>query len=127
MILPLYTVLSKMDPSHVEAAHDLGAGHGTTFFRVVLPLSVPGIVSGVTMVFVPAITQFAISRLLGGGKYALYGDLIESQFLQMSDWTLGSAFSVVLLVLLVISTWIMRRAERAAGASSNETGGGVPL
>ena len=122
MILPIYTVLSKMDQSQIEAAHDLGANGLTTFFKVVLPLSMPGVISGITMVFIPAITTFAISRLLGGGKFMLYGDLIENQFitLGMDAWGSGSALSFILLVLVLISMAIMRRAEREAG----EEGGG---
>ena len=122
MILPIYTVLSKMDQSQIEAAHDLGANGPTTFFKVVLPLSMPGVISGITMVFIPAITTFAISRLLGGGKFMLYGDLIENQFitLGMDAWGSGSALSFILLVLVLISMAVMRRAEREAG----EEGGG---
>ena len=122
MILPIYTVLSKMDPSQIEAAHDLGANGPTTFFKVVLPLSMPGVISGITMVFIPAITTFAISRLLGGGKFMLYGDLIENQLITLGidAWGSGSALSFILLILVLISMAIMRRAEREAG----EEGGG---
>jgi len=115
MILPIYTVLSKLDRAHTEAAMDLGATGVQTFFRVTLPLSVPGIVSGIMMVFIPAITAFAISRLLGGGMFMMYGDLIENQFLLMSAWGTGSALSFILLILVLISMAIMRRAERSAG------------
>ena len=101
MILPIYTVLSKMDPSQIEAAHDLGANGPTTFFKVVLPLSMPGVISGITMVFIPAITTFAISRLLGGGKFMLYGDLIENQFITLGidAWGSGSALSFILSLI----------------------------
>ncbi len=117
MILPIYTVLVKLDRSHIEAARDLGANGITTFFKVVLPLSMPGVISGITMVFIPAITTFAISRLLGGGKFMLYGDLIENQFITLGKdaWGAGSALSFILLVLVLISMAIMRRAEREAG------------
>ncbi|MBQ6691923.1 MAG: ABC transporter permease [Clostridia bacterium] len=122
MILPIYTVLSKMDRSLIEASHDLGANSVTTFLKVIFPLSIPGVISGITMVFIPAITTFAISRLLGGGKFMLYGDLIENQFitLGMDAWGSGSALSFILLVLVLISMAIMRKAERDAG----EEGGG---
>jgi len=122
MILPIYTVLSKMDRSLIEASHDLGANSATTFLKVIFPLSIPGVISGITMVFIPAITTFAISRLLGGGKFMLYGDLIENQFitLGMDAWGSGSALSFILLVLVLISMAIMRKAERDAG----EEGGG---
>ena len=122
MILPIHTVLSKMDESQIEAAHDLGANGVTTFLKVVLPLSMPGVISGITMVFIPAITTFAISRLLGGSMFMLYGDLIENQFITLGidAWGSGSALSFILLVLVLISMAIMRRAEREAG----EEGGG---
>ncbi|MEA5060500.1 MAG: ABC transporter permease [Candidatus Pelethousia sp.] len=117
MVLPIYSVLVKLDKSLVEAAYDLGANGVTTFFKVILPQSVPGIISGITMVFIPAITAFAISRLLGGGKFMLYGDLIENQFITLGRdaWPVGSALSFILLVLVLISMAIMRRAEREAG------------
>lgn len=115
MILPIYTVLIKLDKSHLEAASDLGANGITTFARVILPLSMPGVISGITMVFIPAITTFAISRLLGGGMYMLYGYLIENQFLLVNEWGIGSALSFILLILVIISMLIMRNAERRTG------------
>lgn len=115
MILPIYTVLIKLDKSHLEAASDLGANGITTFARVILPLSMPGVISGITMVFIPAITTFAISRLLGGGMYMLYGDLIENRFLLVNEWGIGSALSFILLILVIISMLIMRNAERRTG------------
>jgi len=117
MVLPIYSVLVKLDRSLVEAAADLGANPVLCFVKVVLPQSVPGIISGITMVFIPAITTFAISRLLGGGKFLLYGDLIENQFITLgqSAWPVGSALSFILLVLVLISMAIMRRAEHDAG------------
>ena len=117
MVLPIYSVLVKLDRSLVEAAADLGANPVLCFLKVVLPQSVPGIISGITMVFIPAITTFAISRLLGGGKFLLYGDLIENQFITLgqSAWPVGSALSFILLVLVLISMAIMRRAEHDAG------------
>lgn len=117
MVLPIYSVLVKLDRSLVEAAADLGANPVLCFIKVVLPQSVPGIISGITMVFIPAITTFAISRLLGGGKFLLYGDLIENQFITLGQnaWPVGSALSFILLVLVLISMAIMRRAEHDAG------------
>lgn len=117
MVLPIYSMLVKLDRSLVEAAADLGANPVLCFIKVVLPQSVPGIISGITMVFIPAITTFAISRLLGGGKFLLYGDLIENQFITLgqSAWPVGSALSFILLVLVLISMAIMRRAEHDAG------------
>ena len=107
----------KLDRSLVEAAADLGANPITCFIKVVLPQSVPGIISGITMVFIPAITTFAISRLLGGGKFLLYGDLIENQFITLgqSAWPVGSALSFILLILVLLSMAVMRRAERDSG------------
>lgn len=122
MILPIYTVLMKLDSSYVEAANDLGANGVKTFFRVVLPLSVSGIVSGVTMVFIPSTTTFAISQLLGGGKTMLYGDLIYMHFITEQAWSAGSALAIILLVFVTLSMAVMRRAERAGGREAE--GGG---
>lgn len=115
MVLPIYTVLIKIDQSHIEAANDLGANRINTFLRVVLPQSMPGVISGIMMVFIPAITTFAISRLLGGSQFMMYGDLIENQFLLVNDWNSGSALSLILLILVLISMFIMRRADHEAG------------
>lgn len=107
MVLPIYSVLSKIDKGVVEAAGDLGANSLRVFMRVIFPLSVPGVVSGVTMVFMPALTTFVISRLLGGGQFTLIGNLIEQQFLVVGDWGFGSAISVVMIVLILLSMAIM--------------------
>ena len=109
MVLPLYTVLTKIDKRVIEAAEDLGANRFNVFVRVVLPLSLPGVASGVTMVFMPAITTFVISRLLGGAQFKLFGDLIEQQFLFTGDWNFGSAMSLIMMVLLLISMGLMNR------------------
>ncbi len=103
MVLPLYNVLIKIDQEVLEAARDLGASPVQTFLRVTLPLSVPGIISGVTMVFIPALTTFVISDLLGGGKILLIGNMIEQQFKQLNNWNVGSAMSMVLMIFVVIS------------------------
>lgn len=103
MILPLYSVMTKIDQSVLEAANDLGAGKGQTLMRVIMPLSVPGIVSGITMVFVPAASTFIISRLLGGGDTVLIGDLIEMQFVGTAyNPNFGSALSLLLIVVIFI-------------------------
>ncbi|MGI6148416.1 MAG: ABC transporter permease [Firmicutes bacterium] len=107
MILPIYSVLSKIDQGVLEAASDLGANKLVSFWRVILPLSLPGVVSGITMVFMPALTTFVISRLLGGGQYTLVGNLIEQQFLVVGDWGFGSAISMVMIVLILISMAVM--------------------
>ena len=110
MILPLYTVMVKIDKSVLEAAQDLGCNSMKTLFKVVLPLSIPGITSGITMVFVPAISTFIISRMLGGGSQLLIGDLIEMQFLGNSyNPNLGSAISLVLMVIVLIIMTVMNQ------------------
>ena len=103
MVLPLYNALSKIDENVINAAKDLGANKIQTFFRVILPLSVPGIISGVTMVFVPALTTFIISSLLGGSKVLLIGNVIEQEFTQASNWHLGSGLSIVLMIFIILN------------------------
>ncbi|MBD5494268.1 MAG: ABC transporter permease [Lachnospiraceae bacterium] len=103
MVLPLYNALSKIDENVINAAKDLGANKIQTFFHVILPLSVPGIISGITMVFVPALTTFVISTLLGGSKVLLIGDVIEQEFTQASNWHLGSGLSIILMVFIIIN------------------------
>lgn len=103
MILPLYNALAKIDTNVINAAHDLGANNFYTFIRIILPLSVPGIISGITMVFIPALTTFVISSLLGGGKLLLIGDVIEQEFTRTSDWNLGSGLSMVLMIFILIN------------------------
>ena len=99
MILPLYTVMSKMDTSLVEAAEDLGYNRFHCLRRVILPLSVPGIASGVTMVFVPSVSTFYITQKLGGGQITLIGDVIEGQFQTAYNYNLGAALSLVVVVI----------------------------
>ncbi len=110
MILPLYSVLTKIDKSVIEAAQDLGAGSAQVFFRVVFPISMPGMISGITMVFVPAVSTFIISKMLGGGANLLIGDLIDMQFLGSAyNPNLGSAISLVLMVIILICMGIMNQ------------------
>ncbi len=111
MILPVHTALKKMDQRVIEAAEDLGANPFEVFRRVVFPLSIPGVISGITMVFMPAVTTFAISRLLGSGRFMLYGDVIEKQFLELNNWNFGSGLSLVMMVLIVISISLLNRAD----------------
>ena len=111
MILPIYTVLKKLDQNLIEAAQDLGADNRKVFLRLVLPLSMPGVISGVTMVFMPAVTTFIISSLLGGGQYMLIGNLIEQQFLRVGDWSFGSAISVILMVIILITMAVFSRVD----------------
>ena len=107
MILPIYSVLSKLDNSLVEAAHDLGSGRLTTFRRVILPLSLPGLLSGITMVFVPCVSTFYITQKLGGGQIVLIGDVIESQFQSANNYNLGAALSFVLMILIFVCLGVM--------------------
>lgn len=107
MILPIYTVLSKLDNSLVEAAHDLGSGRATTFRRVILPLSLPGLLSGITMVFVPCVSTFYITQKLGGGQIVLIGDVIETQFQSANNYNLGAALSFVLMILIFVCLGVM--------------------
>ena len=111
MVLPIHTSLKKMDRRVIEAAEDLGANPLEVFKRVVVPLSIPGVISGITMVFMPAVTTFAISRLLGSGRFMLYGDVIEKQFLELNNWNFGSALSLVMMVLIIISISLLNKAD----------------
>ncbi|WP_128609575.1 ABC transporter permease, partial [Clostridium haemolyticum] len=103
--------------SLIEAASDLGASKVTIFKKVIFPLSLPGVMSGITMVFMPAVSTFVISRLLGGGQYTLLGNLVEQQFLVTGDWHFGSAISIVMMILILISMIIMTKfdGEKAGG------------
>ena len=113
MVFPIYNVLNKMDYKLSEAAMDLGCDKWRTFCKVTLPLSVPGVVSGITMVFMPAVTTFYISRLLGGGKVQLFGDLIEAKFLSTSlnEWNVGSALSLIMMILILVSLGLLRKVD----------------
>lgn len=115
MILPIYTVLIKMDNNLIEAASDLGANKRQIFTRVIFPLSMPGVITGITMVFMPAVSTFVISRLLGGGQYMLLGNLIETQFTTMGDWNFGSALAIFMMVIILISMAIMNKFEGTEG------------
>ena len=119
MILPIYTVLIKMDNSLIDAAADLGANKRQIFTRVIFPLSMPGVITGITMVFMPAVSTFVISRLLGGGQYMLLGNLIETQFTTMGDWNFGSALAIFMMIIILISMAIMNKFE---GTESMEGG-----
>ena len=121
MILPIYTILKKINTNLIEAAQDLGANNRKVFGKVILPLSVPGIVSGITMVFMPAVTTFIISNLLGGGQFILIGNLIEQQFLRAGDWGFGSAISTVLIILVLLSMGIFSLVDK----NSDSQGGSI--
>ena len=112
MILPIYNALIKIDNNLIEAAYDLGASKSLVLRKVNVPLSVPGIVSGVTMVFVPSLTTFAISNMLGGGKVNLIGNIIEQEFTASSNWNLGSGLSLVMMIFIVISMAFIEKFDR---------------
>jgi len=112
MILPIYNTLVKIDPAVIEAAQDLGAKPHKVFTKVILPLSLPGVSSGILMTFMPAITTFVISRLLGGGQFTLIGDLIDKQYKTTGDWGFGSVMSVIILVLILIFMNLTPSSER---------------
>ena len=112
MVLPIYNVLSKIDGDIIAAARDLGANSAQTFLRIILPLSVPGIISGVTMVFVPALTTFVISDLLGGSKILLIGNVIEQEFKQGSNWHSGSGMSLVLMIFIILSMALIAKYDK---------------
>ena len=125
MVLPIYTVLRDMDNSVIEAAQDLGANSIEVFLRVVFPLSMPGVISGVTMVFMPGVTTFIISNLLGGGQFILIGNLIEQQFLRVGDWQFGSAMSVILIVLIIFMMALVKLFDRQQNESTESGGKGM--
>ncbi len=121
MILPIYSVLTKLDNRLIESAHDLGAGKMQVLIKVILPLSRSGILSGITMVFVPSVSTFYISQKLGGGNFALVGEVIEGQFVTSNNFNLGAALSLVLMVLILICMAVMNRFS----GDDEDVGGGI--
>lgn len=117
MILPIFTSLEKMDPALLEAANDLGANNRQAFLQVTLPLSLPGVASGFSMVFIPAIATFEITSLLGGNKTNLIGNVIQQQFTVTGNWQYGSAMAVILMVFLVLSLFFGQEEETHAQGS----------
>ena len=116
MVLPIYTVLIKLDRKLIEAAQDLGAPTHLVFRRVIVPLSIPGVISGITMVFVPSVSTFVISQMLGSGKNLLIGDLIDLQFMGGAyNPHLGSAISLVMMVLIFLCMWVMNKFDDGSG------------
>lgn len=109
MVLPIYNSLNKIDSSLIEASQDLGANQITTFKKVIFPLSMPGVVTGVIMVFMPSLTTFVITRLMGGGRVTLIGNIIEEQFTRTRDWAFGSALSMILMIIILISLGFMSK------------------
>ena len=112
MILPIYNVLIKLDQDVVNAARDLGANSFQTFWKVTFPLSLPGVISGVTMAFIPSLTTFVISDLLGGGKILLIGNMIEQEFKQLNNWNVGSAMSMILLLFVIVSLVVENKYDK---------------
>lgn len=118
MVLPIYNVLSKIDRDVIYAARDLGANSLQTFTKIILPLSVPGIISGITMVFVPSLTTFVISDLLGGSKILLIGNVIEQEFKQGSNWNVGSGLSLVLMIFIIASMALIAKYDKEGEGTS---------
>lgn len=115
MILPLYVALSKINGNVIAAARDLGANSWQTFTKVILPLSLPGAISGITMVFIPSLTTFFISGLLGGNKILLIGNIVEQEFTMAYDWHLGSGLSLVLMVFIIVNMVVTAYFDRSEG------------
>ena len=120
MILQIHTSLTKMDKSLLDAAEDLGANRRQTFLRVTLPLSLPGVISGITLVFLPAVSSFFIPKLLGGGQYVLVGNIIETQFLTTGDWNFGSAISLIMAVIIMLSMWLTNKVDVQPASAGKE-------
>ena len=118
MILPIYTAMAKIKNDVIEAAKDLGASDILILFKIIIPLTLSGIISGVIMVFVPALTSFVISDLLGGGKVLLIGNVIEQEFMQSSNWNLGSGLSVVLMIFVIASMALMNIFDKDGGGNA---------
>lgn len=115
MILPIYNVISKIDINVINAARDLGANSFQTLYKVIFPLSLPGIISGITMVFIPSLTTFVISTLLGGGKILLIGNVIEQEFMKGTSWHVGSGLSLVLMLFIILSMILSSKYDHGEG------------
>ena len=118
MVLPIYNALVKIDNDVISAAQDLGAGQGTILRRIIIPLSIPGIVSGITMVMVPSISEFVIASMLGGGKVYLIGNVIEQDFMQGMQWNAGSGLSFVLMIFVIVSMTIVNIFDKEGEGTS---------
>jgi spermidine/putrescine transport system permease protein len=112
MILQVYTALSKMDKAVINASYDLGANRFQTFTKVIFPLSIPGVVSGITLVFLPSVSTFVIPKLLGGGQYMLIGNLIENQFITVGEWNFGSAVSLIMALVIMASMYLAKKVDK---------------
>ncbi len=112
MVIPIHTSIRKIDPSLIEASHDLGANSFQTFTHVILKMSIPGVINGVMMTFLLSISTFVIPKLLGGGQYMLIGNLIENQFISVGNWNFGSAISIILTVIILVGLSVMKKFDR---------------
>ncbi|RVU55253.1 ABC transporter permease [Anaerosphaera multitolerans] len=121
MILPIYSVFEKIDKSMIEAAQDLGATETQAFWKIIFPMSISGVITGITMVFIPAISTFEISALLGGNKYNLIGNIIENQYRLVGDWNFGSAMSIVMILLIIVAMMITNKFD----SEDEKSGGGL--
>lgn len=115
MILQIHASLAKMDKSLLEASSDLGANPIQTFIRVIFPLSLPGVISGITLVFLPAVSSFFIPKLLGGGDQLLVGNLIENYFITTGDWNFGSAISLIMAIIIMLSMYLTKKVDKEGG------------
>ncbi len=120
MILQINTSLSKMDKSLLEASSDLGANRYQTFWKVTFPLSIPGVISGIALVFLPAVSSFFIPKLLGGGQYFLIGNVIENQFITVGEWNFGSAISVIMAFVMMAIMYLVRYVEKRNSGNRKE-------
>ena len=120
MILQIQTSLCKMDTSLLEASADLGASPAQTFRRITLPLSLPGVINGITLVFLPAVSSFFIPKLLGGGQYFLIGNMIENQFITVGEWNFGSAISMIMAVIMMLLMMAVRKTEKRNAGGKEE-------
>lgn len=118
MLLPIYNSMTRIRQDWIEAARDLGAGGATVFFRIIVPLTASGVISGIVMVFVPSLTSFAISQVLGGGKVLLIGNVIEQDFMQAMQWNAGSGLSFVLMVFVLVSMAFMKRFDQEGDSTA---------
>ena len=112
MILSIYTVLAKMDRAIINAGYDLGANRTQTFMKIIFPLSLPGVITGITLVFLPAVSTFVIPKFLGGGNYVLIGNLIETQFITVGEWNFGSAISLIMAAIIMISMIVTNKFDK---------------
>ena len=112
MVIPIHTSIRKIDPSLIEASHDLGANRIQTFVNVILKMSIPGVINGIMMTFLLSISTFVIPKLLGGGQYTLIGNLIENQFISVGDWNFGSAISIILTLIILLGLTLMKRFDK---------------